>query len=248
MKNLIAVVTGGTRGIGMGIAESLLKRGASLAITYRGNEPAAESAKQHLESLLGEGQRLLLLKGDGGDPDVVEKQHRNIRDNLGAVNVLVNNAGIMSKRAFDEISVEEWNETLRVNLSGAFYWSSQVIPGMKEGGYGRIVNVTSVAARGVGVLGPHYAASKAGLLGMTRHGARELGPFGITVNAIAPAFIEDAGVFLQWTEEQKAPIREKILVSRLGNVADVARAFEYLLDSPFVTGVTLDVNGGVFMI
>ena len=248
MEKLIGVVTGGTRGIGFGIAESLVKRGASVAITYRGNETAAESARTHLEALLAKGQKILLLKGDAGDPKVVEEHHGNIRDNLGPVNVLVNNAGIMFKKAFDELSVEEWDETIRINLGSAFYWSSRVIPEMKEGGFGRIVNITSIAARGVGILGPHYAASKAGMLGMTRHGARELGPFGITVNAIAPAFIEDAGVFVEWTEEQKAPIRENVLVNRLGKVTDVTHAFEYLLDTPFVTGVTLDVNGGVFMI
>jgi len=107
MKKLTAVVTGGTRGIGLGIAESLVRRGASVAITYRDNETAAESAKTHLETLLAKGQKILLLKGDAGDPKIVEEHHGNIRDNLGPVNVLVNNAGIMFKKAFDELSVEE---------------------------------------------------------------------------------------------------------------------------------------------
>ena len=248
MKKLIAVVTGGTRGIGFGIAEELVKRGASVAMTYLDNEAEAEKAGGRLESLLDKDQKILLLKGDVGDPGVVEGQYREVHDTLGPVNVLVNNAGIMFMRTFDEISIEEWDKTIRINLSGAFYWASQVIPEMKTGKFGRIVNITSVAARGVGILGPHYAASKAGMLGLTRHTARELGPLGITVNAIAPAFIEDAGPFPGWSEEQKAPIREKVLVPRLGNVGDVVNAFKYLLDTPFVTGVTLDVNGGVFMI
>ena len=98
------------------------------------------------------------------------------------------------------------------------------------------------------MIGPHYAASKAGMLGLTRYAARELGPYGVTVNAIAPAFIEDAGIFADWSDEKKAVLKEKVLVPRLGTSDDVARAFEYLLDSPFVTGVTLDVNGGAFMI
>ena len=119
---------------------------------------------------------------------------------------------------------------------------------MKKHKFGRIVNISSVAAHGGGVIGPHYAASKAGLLGMTRYAARELGSYGITVNAIAPAFIEDAGIFAKWTEEQKAPLHEKVLVTRIGHTNDVVNAFEYLLNTPFVTGVTLDVNGGVFMI
>jgi 3-oxoacyl-[acyl-carrier protein] reductase len=119
---------------------------------------------------------------------------------------------------------------------------------MKAAGYGRIINIASIAARGGGVVGPHYAASKAGMVGLTRYAARELGEFGITVNAVAPAFIEDAGPFLEWSDERRAALLKKVAVQRIGNVDDVIRAFEYLLDSPFVTGVTLDVNGGAFMI
>ena len=248
MKQMIAVVSGGTRGIGLGIAESLLARGASVAITYKDNDEAAKTAKDGLKHLVGKGQRVLLLKGDAGDSDIVAEQHQEVSKDLGPVTVLVNCAGIMFKRSFEEISISDWDDTIRINLSSAFYWSSQVIPGMKAGGYGRIINISSVAARGVGVLGPHYAASKAGLLGLTRFAARDLGKSGITVNAIAPAFIEDAGIFVEWSEEQKAALKDRVLVPEIGNVADVVRAFEYLLDSPFVTGVTLDVNGGVFMI
>ena len=160
----------------------------------------------------------------------------------------MNNAGIMPAKSFDKISVQDWDETIRINLNGAFYWCRQVVPGMKKMKFGRIVNISSIAARGGGVIGPHYAASKAGMLGLTRYAARELGPYGVTVNCIAPAFIEDAGIFAKWSDTEKAMLREKIVVPRLGTTDDVARAFEYLLDSPFVTGVTLDVNGGAFMI
>jgi len=248
MDKLIAVVTGGTRGIGLAIAESLVKRGASLAITYKGEDKGALKARRHIESLLKEKQTILTLKGDAGDPEVVADHYRTIRSKLGPVNVLVNNAGIMPARSFDEIGVQDWDETIRVNLSGAFYWCRQVVPDMKANNFGRIVNISSLAARGGGVVGPHYAASKAGMLGLTRYAAKELGLYGVTVNAIAPAFIEDAGIFARWPQEKKAELKEKISVTRLGNALDVVRAFEYLLDSPFVTGVTLDVNGGAFMI
>ena len=248
MKKLIAVVTGGTRGIGLGVAESLLKRGASLALTYKNNEQAAQKARTYLMSLAKENQRILLLKGDAGDSENVAEHYQAIYEQLGPVNVLINNAGIMPARSFDEITVEDWNATIRINLSGAFYWSRQVVPDMKTMKFGRIVNISSIAARGGGVIGPHYAASKAGMVGMTRYAAKELGPHGITVNAIAPAFIEDAGIFLHWSENKKATLKEKVFVPRIGKSDDVVRAFEYLLDSPFVTGVTLDVNGGAFMI
>jgi 3-oxoacyl-[acyl-carrier protein] reductase len=248
MNKPVAIVTGGTRGIGLGIAERLARRGFSLAITYLRDEKSAEKAQQGLARLKKEDQGILTLRGDGGEAEIVAEHHRTICKQLGPVRVLVNNAGMMPVKTFEEISVKDWDEAVRVNLNSAFYWCREVVPTMKQMKFGRIVNISSIAARGGGVIGPHYAASKAGMLGLTRYAARELGPWGITVNAIAPAFIMDAGVFTQWPEEKKALLKEKISVPRLGTSDDVARAFEYLLDSPFVTGVTLDVNGGAFMI
>ena len=245
---LAAVVTGGTRGIGLAIAKSLAKRGCPVAVTYISDDQAAEKARQQLVEIAGDEDSVLTLKGDAGDSQVVSEHYDAAHQQIGPVTVLVNNAGIMPQRSFDDITIDEWNETLRINLSSAFYWSRLVVPAMKKHKFGRIVNISSVAAHGGGVIGPHYAASKAGLLGMTRYAARELGSYGITVNAIAPAFIEDAGIFAKWTEEQKAPLHEKVLVTRIGHTNDVVNAFEYLLNTPFVTGVTLDVNGGVFMI
>jgi 3-oxoacyl-[acyl-carrier protein] reductase len=248
MDKSVAVVTGGTRGIGLGIAERLASRGYSLAITYVSDEKSAEKAKQHLNGIQKEDQRILTLRGDVGNAEVVAEHHHTICKELGPVGVLVNNAGIMPAKSFEDLTVKDWDETIRVNLNSTFYWCREVVPGMKKMKFGRIVNISSIAAHGGGVIGPHYAASKAGMLGMTRYAARELGPFGITVNCIAPAFIADAGVFVEWPEEKKALLKEKVFVPRLGTSKDVARAFEYLLDSPFVTGVTLDVNGGAFMI
>lgn len=248
MDRLIAVVTGGTRGIGLGIAEALIRRNASVAITYLHNDESAQAAEERLNKLSRDGRNVLVLKGDVGDPDAVKEHHSAVVERFGNINVLVNNAGIVSPKSIDQITPAEWNETMGANLSSAFYWSSLVVPAMKNAQFGRIVNISSVAARGGGVVGAHYAASKAGMLGLTRYAARELGEFGITVNAIAPAFIEDAGIFTKWTEEEKEALRKKVVVPRIGKVSDVVRAFEYLLDTPFVTGVTLDVNGGTFMI
>ena len=218
MNKVVAVVTGGTRGIGLGIAERLAQRGFSLAITYITDEKSAKKAYQHLDRLKKEDQQILKLRGDAGDAKVVVEHHRTIRKELGPVSVLVNNAGMMPVRTFEEISVKDWDDTIRVNLNSAFYWCRQVVPGMKEMKFGRIINVSSIAAR-------------------------ELGPYGITVNCVAPAFIADAGIFVEWSEEKKAALKDKVFVPRLGTANDVSRAFEYLLDSPFVTGVTLDVTG-----
>ena len=248
MAQLIAVVTGGTKGIGLGIAEILVKRNASVAITYHRDDAAAETAKERLQDLALDDQKILILKGDVGDFSVTENHYKTVIDSLGSITVLVNNAGMVTRRDFEEVKIEDWNDTIRVNLSSAFYWSSLVVPAMKNAGFGRIINISSIAARGGGVVGPHYVASKSGMLGLTRYAARELGSWGITVNAIAPAFIEDASIFTTWTDEQKAELKKKIFVPRLGLVSDVVKAFEYLLDTSYVNGVTLDVNGGAFVI
>ena len=248
MEHTVAVVTGGTRGIGLAIAEWLVKKGASVAVTYKGDLAAADRAHRHLEAFLADGQRILLLRGDAGDPEAVAEHQHTVRKELGSIGVLINNAGIMPARNFEQISIRDWDETIRVNLSSAFYWSRQVVADMKAMRFGRIINISSLAARGGGVVGPHYAASKAGMLGLTRYAAKDLGPYGITVNAIAPAFIEGAGIFSDWSDEKKAELKQKIFVPRLGNTGDVVRACEYLLASPYVNGVTLDVSGGAFMI
>lgn len=248
MMNANAVVTGATRGIGLGIAKYLVAGGAKVTVTYRKDDAAAEEARLQLESAAKRKGSVLLLKGDGSKPEVVHKQHEIITEKFGPITTLVNNAGIMPAQKFEDISVEDWDRTISINLNSAFYWSREIVPGMKAANFGRIVNIASISARGLGVVGSHYAASKAGMVGMTRYMARELGAHGITVNAIAPAYIEDAGIFTQWSDEQKQILQDKVFVDRIGKVDDVVRAFAYLFDSPFVTGVTLDINGGVFMI
>lgn len=247
-ESLVAVVTGGTKGIGLGLAEYLVQRGASVAVTYRSDRQAASRAEELLTQGLHPGRRLLILTGDAGDPQAVSSQVRQIHRELGPVAILINNAGIMPRQAFEDLSDQEWDETIRINLHSVFYWSSRVIPDMKKLGWGRIINMSSIAGRGGGVVGPHYAASKAAIIGLTRYAARELGQFGITVNAIAPAFIEDAGIFTDWSEQNKQKLKDQVMVPRLGRVTDVTAAVAYLLNAPFVTGATLDVNGGAYMV
>jgi len=248
MQKLTAVVTGGTRGIGLGIAEALVNRGALVAVTFHNDDDAAAAAKLRLETAAADSSQVLVFNCSNANPEAIGRTYRQVLEKFGSLNVLVNNAGIMNQGSLENVSVEEWNRTLQINLSGAFYWCSRVVPTMKVAGFGRIINISSVAARGGGVIGPHYAASKAGLLGLTCYAARELGAYGITVNAIAPAFIEDAGIFAHWSAAQLENVKKKLLVPRIGNVRDVTRAFEYLLDSDFVNGVCMDVNGGSFMI
>jgi len=149
MNKSVAMVTGGTRGIGLAIAERLIQRGFSLAITCISDEKSAEKAHQHLDRLTGGDQPILTLRGDVEDAKVVAEHHRTIRKELGSVSVLVNNAGIMPAKSFEEISVKDWDETIRVDLNSTFYWCREVVPAMKEMKFGRIVNISSLAARGV---------------------------------------------------------------------------------------------------
>ncbi len=144
------MVTGGTRGIGLAIAERLIQRGFSLPITYISDEKSAKKAHQHLDRLKGGDQPILTLRGDVGDAKVVAEHHRTIRKELGSVSVLVNDAGIMPAKSFEEISVKDWgDETIRVDLNSTFYWCREVVPAMKEMKFGRIVNISSLAARRV---------------------------------------------------------------------------------------------------
>jgi 3-oxoacyl-[acyl-carrier protein] reductase len=143
MAEFIGVVTGGTRGIGLGIAECLVKRNAAIAITYRRDDQAAEMAHQKLSNLAHKDRKILVLKGDAGDPDTVARHHQAIRNELGPVTILVNNAGIMPSSSFDEISIDQWKETIHTNLDSAFYWCHCVIPEMKQLNFGRIINISS---------------------------------------------------------------------------------------------------------
>ena len=242
MHASIGVVTGGTRGIGLVIADRLLQRGFSLAITYKDDEKSAERAMQYLDSSKMADQRVILLRGDAGDPDTVAGHHRTVHGELGPVSVLVNNAGIMPAKSLEEISVQEWDETIRINLSGAFYWCRQVVPGMKEMKFGRIVNMSSIAARGGGVIGPHYAASKAGIHGLTHSYAALLAKEGITVNAIAPALIET-----DMMRDNPRARPDLIPVGRFGTVDEVADVVVMLAANGYITGQTINVNGGWYM-
>lgn len=152
MANQVAVVTGGTRGIGLAIASLLVKRGLSLALTYNSNDEAASRAKIQLADISKNNGRVLILRGDAGDSATVVTHHEQIHKELGPVSILLNNAGIMQAKSFEEITVKDWNETIRINLSSAFYWCRQVVPEMKEMAFGRIVNISSIAARIFGTL------------------------------------------------------------------------------------------------
>lgn len=227
----------------MAAAKRLHERGASVAVNVRDRERADGVAKSI-------GDRALAVHGDVAAPGVPDDIVRRTLDRFGRVDILVNNAAMARSTRFPELSAEEWRATLEVNLTAPFLLTKAVLPAMQSQGYGRIVNVSSSAGRMVSTLGgAHYTASKAGLLGLTRAAAKELGKFGITVNAICPGMIDT-----ELTHEHASPdLLERLAagypVPRLGTALEVADLICFAASEAagYITGAAFDINGGDLM-
>jgi len=245
LENKIALVTGGSRGIGRQICIRLAEMGAVVGINYLSNASAAAETLAAVEALGGMG---FLSCFDIADQDAVQREFKIISDAHGAVDILVNNAGITRDGLMARMKDEDWDSVLDTNLKGAFTCSRAVIRGMMKNRWGRIINITSV----IGFLGNagqvNYAAAKAGMVGLTKSMARELAARNITVNCVAPGYIvtEMTGAL---SEDIKEAIRAQIPLGTLGQPEDVAAAVAYLAspESGYVTGQTLHVNGGMYM-
>ncbi len=241
----VALVTGGCRGIGAAITECLAEAGAHVAAGYnRGQEPAEALAKAQGEK----GRSVSLHQGNVAEPDACTHVVEEVLAQHGRIDFLVNNAGINVDKTVRKMSVEDWHAVLRVNLSGGFYMVKAVLDHMTERGSGRIVNISSVIGQ-VGNIGQaNYAASKSGQFGFTKSLALEVARKGVTVNCVAPGFIET---------EMVAALPEKVLervigripVGRLGQASEVARCVRFLLEDEagYITGAVLTVNGGMEM-
>jgi 3-oxoacyl-[acyl-carrier protein] reductase len=234
----VALVTGASRGIGRAIAIALGEAGAAVAVNYRSRDAAAQET---CEAIRRAGARALAVQADVSRAEAVARMHTAIEADLGPVDILVNNAGIVSAAPLAEITEADWDEMLAVNLKSAFLVTQQVVPGMRARGWGRIIMISSVAAQTGGITGPHYAASKAGLLGLTHSYARHLFTAGVTVNAIAPALIVSEMV----TNIQAKP--EMIPIGRFGVPEEVAAVAVMLAQNGYLTGQTINVNGGWYM-
>ncbi|HEY2018941.1 MAG TPA: 3-oxoacyl-ACP reductase family protein [Bryobacteraceae bacterium] len=239
LNGKVALVTGASRGIGRGIALALAKAGCDVAVNYRSANEEAESAVREIGAA---GRRALPIQADVSRRTEVEQMLAAVERQLGPVAILVNNAGIARVQQIEEIREEDWNELIAVNLTSCFLVTQAVLPGMRARKWGRIVNVSSVAAQAGSIVGPHYAASKAGMLGLTRGYAKLLAKEGITVNAIAPALIATAMV----TANPNAK-PELIPVGRFGAVEEVADVAVMLAGNAYITGQTINVNGGWYM-
>ena len=239
LEQRIALVTGASRGIGRATAIALAEAGAAVAINYRTHGAAAEQVRSIIRNL---GRASVALKADVSLSADVDQLLEAVEHQLGPVDILVNNAGISQVKPFQELTETDWDEMLRVNLKSAFLVTSRVLRGMRQRRWGRIINLSSVAAQTGGVIGPHYAASKAGLIGLTHSYASLLAREGITVNAIAPALIETDMVT---SNPNASP--DRIPVGFFGAPEEVARAAVLLAESDYTTGQTLSINGGWYM-
>ena len=235
MKTVL--ITGGSRGIGKAMVEYFSKNGYSVAFTYKSSDNEAKN--------LAESTRAVAIKADSLSEEQVVNAVKAAENALGKIDCLINNAGVSSFSLFTDLSLEDWNNTLGVSLTGAFLYSRAVIPGMVSRKCGRIINITSIW----GIVGSscevHYSAAKAGLIGFTKALAKELGPSGITVNAIAPGLI-DTEMNGSLSDDDKKAIIEETPVMRIGNVNDVARAAFFIAqdESSFITGDVLNISGG----
>ncbi|HHX63407.1 MAG TPA: SDR family oxidoreductase [Chloroflexi bacterium] len=236
-----ALITGGAGGIGRACAELLARAGARIVIA-----DIDESGAQKVAADLG-GEA---VRCDLADPTDVQAMGDEVRSLVGHVDILINNTSIFSyKPGIGSISIDEWDQVLDVNLRGAFLVCREFVEGMKARGSGKIVNFSSLAARVGGIeAGMHYSVSKAGLIGLTRTLAKEVGPYGVNVNAIAPGIITTDPVARQIAGREES-YTAQIPLRRLGRPEDVARVVLFLASplSDYVTGVVLDINGGLYL-
>jgi 3-oxoacyl-[acyl-carrier protein] reductase len=242
MDNLtgkVALVTGASLGIGRAIAEALAKVGVDVAANYLQHQAEAEEVCVSIRRL---GRRALAVQADVSKAADVSRLVKTVEDGLGPIEILVNNSGITRIQPLADIQEKDWDELITVNLKSAFLVTQQVAPGMRARHWGRIIFISSVAAHTGGVVGPHYAASKAGMLGLTHSYATLLVREGITVNAIAPALI-----YTQMVASNPRARPDIIPVGRFGQVEEVADVAVMLAGNGYMTGQTINVDGGWYM-
>lgn len=238
LKGKIALVTGASRGIGAAVALSLAGAGADIAVNFRLRSEDAEKVCVAIRKL---GRRALAIQADVSQSDQVKRMVAQIERELGAVNILVNNAGMARQIKLEDIVEADWDKHITVNLKSAFLVTQAVLPQMRAQRWGRIINISSTAAQTGGLVGPHYAASKAGMLGLTHSYATLLAKEGITANTVCPALVE--------TEMLRANPRATssvIPIGRFGTVDEIASVVLLLAENGYMTGQTVNPNGGWF--
>lgn len=247
LQGKVALVTGGGRGIGKGIAIRIAEAGADVII----GDIDRDSAEQTAKELGADYERAVAIQVDVTKKESIDAVVRKVLKEFSTLDILINNAGIMFRTRILDISPEEWENTLLVNLTGPFLFSQAVIPLMKKSGYGRIVNISSSAGRSVSTLGgAHYTATKAGLLGFTRAVAKEVASFGITVNAVCPGLIDTQMARDSTSKEELEMFIHSFPIKRLGLPEEIGDLVVFLSSekASYITGASFDINAGDLMI
>lgn len=239
LQGKIALVTGASRGIGRAIALALGREGADIAVNYSSSEGAAEDVCSLIREM---GRKAIRVRGNVARTEDVTGMVEQVRRELGPVAILVNNAGIARTRVITEVTEEDWDRTLAVNLKSTFLVTQAVLPDMRTAGFGRIISLSSIAAQTGGVVGPDYAASKAGIIGLMHYYAAHLAAEGITVNTIAPGPVNTDMVA---SLPQLRP--ESIPIGRFGTPEEIADVAVMLALNGYITGQTISVNGGRYL-
>jgi 3-oxoacyl-[acyl-carrier protein] reductase len=232
-----ALVTGASRGIGAAIALALAQAGADVAINYRERTAEADTVAAQVKAL---GRQAIIIAADVSNTEAVAAMVRRVEAELGSVDILINNAGIALIRGIDDLTEADFDQTIAVNLKSVFLCTQAVLPHMRAQSWGRIVNISSGAARGAGGVGVHYNASKAGMEGLTRGYAARLVKQGITVNAVAPSLIETDMV-----KSGLASSAARIPLGRFGTSEEVAQVVMMLIRNEYMTGQTVALSGGM---
>ncbi len=238
-SNKVALVTGASGGIGQAIARRLAAEGASVALAYGAN---AEPAQKLADELVTQGGHAVAVGADLSKADTAGELLAEVEPQLGSIDVLVPAAGLGRQQTLEEVSIEDFDEMLAVNLRAPFLLAQKTLPGMRARGFGRILFVSSVAAFTGGVVGPHYAASKSGLHGLTHFLASRTAGEGVTVNAIAPALITETRMLPGEPEE----LRARVPVGRLGRPDEVADLALAMLRNPYLTNQVVSLDGGMY--
>jgi 3-oxoacyl-[acyl-carrier protein] reductase len=239
LNGRVALVTGASRGIGAAIAVALAEAGAGVAVNYRERAKQADAVVADIGS---RGGRAVATAADVSQADAVAKMVAHVISALGPIDILVNNAGVAIVRGIDDLTEADFDRTIAVNLKSAFLCTQAVLPAMRARKWGRIVNISSGAARGGGAIGVHYNASKAGMEGLTRGYAARLVKEGITVNAVAPSLIETDMM------RGRSDLAQRIPLGRMGRSDEVAQAVLMVLGNDYMTGQTIMLNGGMAFI
>ncbi|MHC5110328.1 MAG: 3-oxoacyl-[acyl-carrier-protein] reductase [Planctomycetota bacterium] len=245
LKGKVSLVSGSSRGIGRSIAIMLAEAGSDIAVNYVSNADAAAEVVKEVEKL---GRKAIAYHADVSHPEDCKAMVEKAESDFGTVQILVNNAGITRDRSFLKLSVDQWQEVLMVNLNGPFNLTGHLLPSMIESGWGRIINISSIVAQ-MGNFGQsNYAVAKGGLIAFTKTLAREVARKSVTVNAVAPGFIE-TDMTSAVPDEALDIVRKLTPIGRLGKPEEVALAVRYLASprASYVTGQVLNVNGGMYM-